>query len=243
MTDKKMYAPYAPGAPVFPRQQPINEEQVVQECIDCVTDWANRNIGNISSDSRGLISNNIKEFVVSMRRNPDRSMDIFRTLITSYHNLDFDVIEKRWAELKAEKPTEYTDHLVYYYGRNASSAKDDWLSRLRQYITNLGGIPRVTYLSIGGSRDLIEAYWHTKTSHTGFVGSWGRDESAVNNVIRVYISCFLDLFLALFPEYVNIQPEEIPRHVIGGSKIKNKNKKTKKRKTKRSKKGKRSRRY
>jgi hypothetical protein len=36
MTDKKMYAPYAPGAPVFPRQQPINEEQVVQECIDCV---------------------------------------------------------------------------------------------------------------------------------------------------------------------------------------------------------------
>jgi hypothetical protein len=73
--------------------------------------------------------------------------------------------------------------------------------------------------------------------------NWGPGENNLNNVIRLYISCFLDLFLALFPEYVNIQPEEIPRHVIGGSKRKNKNKKTKKRKTKRSKKGKRSRRY
>jgi hypothetical protein len=240
MADKKMYAPYAPGAPVFPRQQPINEEQVVQECIDCVTDWANRNIGNISSDSRDLISNSIKEFVSSMRRNPDRSRDTYIRLISSYHNLDFDVIEKRWAELKAQKPTEYTDTLVYYYGRNASSAKDEWLQRLRQYITNLGGIPRVTYLSLGSRRDLIEEYWHTKHSHTGFVGYWGRDESAVNNVIRVYISCFLDLFLALFPEYVNIQPEEIPRHVIGGSK--RKNKKTKKRKNKKNK-SKKPRRY
>ena len=216
MTDKKMYAPYAPGAPVFPRQQPINEEQVVQECIDCVTDWANRNIGNISSNNRNLISNIIRGFPISMRRYPDRSRDIFRTFISSYHNLDFDVIGKRWAE-------------------------DEWLNRLRQYIRNLGRTPTITYLSMDGSRDnLIEAYWHTKTSHTGFIGSCGRDESAVNNVIRVYISCFLDLFLALFPEYVNIQPEEIPRHVIGGSK--RKNKKTKKRKNKKNK-SKRPRRY
>jgi hypothetical protein len=236
MADKKMYAPYAPGAPVFPRQQPINEEQVVQECIDCVTDWANRNIGNISEDMRALISNSIKEFVSSMRRNPDRSRDTYRRLISSYHNLDFDVIEKRWAELKAQKPTEYTDHLVYYYGRNASSAKMEWLSRLKQYTTR--DTPDITYLLTGHYRQLLSRYMIDNPNL-----NWGPGENNLNNVIRLYISCFLDLFLALFPEYVNIQPEEIPRHVIGGSKRKNKNKKTKKRKTKRSKKGKRSRRY
>jgi hypothetical protein len=236
MADKKMYAPYAPGAPVFPRQQPINEEQVVQECIDCVTDWANRNIGNISEDMRALISNSIKEFVSSMRRNPDRSRDTYRRLISSYHNLDFDVIEKRWAELKAQKPTEYTDHLVYYYGRNASSAKMEWLFRLKQYTTR--DTPDITYLLTGHYRQLLSRYMIDNPNL-----NWGPGENNLNNVIRLYISCFLDLFLALFPEYVNIQPEEIPRHVIGGSKRKNKNKKTKKRKTKRSKKGKRSRRY
>jgi hypothetical protein len=236
MADKKMYAPYAPGAPVFPRQQPINEEQVVQECIDCVTDWANRNIGNISEDMRALISNSIKEFVSSMRRNPDRSRDTYIRLISSYHNLDFDVIEKRWAELKAQKPTEYTDHLVYYYGRNASSAKMEWLSRLKQYTTR--DTPDITYLLTGHYRQLLSRYMIDNPNL-----NWGPGENNLNNVIRLYISCFLDLFLALFPEYVNIQPEEIPRHVIGGSKRKNKNKKTKKRKTKRSKKGKRSRRY
>jgi hypothetical protein len=236
MADKKMYAPYAPGAPVFPRQQPINEEQVVQECIDCVTDWANRNIGNISEDMRALISNSIKEFVSSMRRNPDRSRDTYIRLISSYHNLDFDVIEKRWAELKAQKPTEYTDHLVYYYGRNASSAKMEWLFRLKQYTTR--DTPDITYLLTGHYRQLLSRYMIDNPNL-----NWGPGENNLNNVIRLYISCFLDLFLALFPEYVNIQPEEIPRHVIGGSKRKNKNKKTKKRKTKRSKKGKRSRRY
>ena len=185
---------------------------------------------------RALISNSIKEFVSSMRRNPDRSRDTYRRLISSYHNLDFDVIEKRWAELKAQKPTEYTDHLVYYYGRNASSAKMEWLFRLKQYTTR--DTPDITYLLTGHYRQLLSRYMIDNPNL-----NWGPGENNLNNVIRLYISCFLDLFLALFPEYVNIQPEEIPRHVIGGSKRKNKNKKTKKRKTKRSKKGKKSRRY
>ena len=235
MADKKMYAPYAPGAPVFPRQQPINEEQVIQECIDCVTGWANRNIGNISSDSRDLISNNIKEFVSSRRRNPDRSRDTYIRLISSYHNLDFDVIEKRWAELKAQNPTQYTDTLVYYYGRNASSYKMEWLFRLKQYTTS--DTPDITYISYGHYRQLLSKYMIDNPN-----ANWGPGETNLNNVIREYISCFLDLFLALFPEYVNIQPEEIPRHLLGGSKRKNKNKKTKKRKNKKNK-SKRPRRY
>lgn len=257
MADPLMYAPHAPGAPPFP----INEEQVVQECIDCITDWVTRYIGEramwyehsnnrIYGESspiktiRDMITFQINEMVKRCKRygSNEEIRSSYKSLLDTYHSLDYDVMTQQWQQYVIRDRARSTatgrpvnnmeSYERYDYGRQGSIFDTFKSNIVRDSCHRTPGGPGETYG--------IYRFLNLNSSH-GTKINWGRDNDNLNNVIRQYIKCYLDLYLALFPEYVNIQPEFIGNH-YGGSKRKNKNKKTKKRKNKKNK-SKRPRRY
>ena len=98
------YAPYAPGAPPF---APINE------CIDCVTDWVTRYLGDrtfvylhngnqiwsgpTKPTIRGLVSNYINGIIEAYNTNygtPNALdyRDMYNQLLDSYNSLDYNTV-------------------------------------------------------------------------------------------------------------------------------------------------------
>jgi hypothetical protein len=218
------YAPYAPGAPPF---APINE------CIDCVTDWVTRYLGDRTfiylhngnqlwggpnkPTIRDIVSNYINGIIeryTNYNGTPSalNYRDIYNQLLDSYNRLEYNPLE-------AEKSRRHDSGIIDQAANRAD---------------NLFGTN--PYFSL--TKFLHGNEWMTWNQIAHSV-PWGPDGQGgapppFNAIFRAYIRCFLRLFKALFPDYPDFN---------GGSKRKNKNKKTKKRKTKRSKKGKRSRRY
>lgn len=235
------------------------EIDVEQECIDCITDWITQYIGEsrmwyengsgkIYGESspiktiRDLVTFNIKELVIGFKRygSTEERRNTYKKLLDTYYSLDYDVMTQQWQQqvtrhiIVDKKKDGFDKYERYDYGRQGS-VLDDWKSKI---VMEAYG-------------EDISRFLRRNSLHSGKF-TWGRGNENYNNIIRKYLKCYLDLYLALFPEYSNIQPEFIikkfPFGAYGGSKIKNinKNKKTKKRKNKKSEKSnkcKKSRRY
>ena len=239
------------------------EIDVEQECIDCITDWVTRYIGErrmwyengggrIYGESspiktiRDLVTFNIKGLVIVLKRygSTEHIRNTYKKLLDTYYSLDYDVMTQQWQQYKIRdmiktRKKSMESYETYDYGRNGSIF-DAWKSKIAHEATQINHI---------NQDDLGRFLRHNVSSGTGTKFTWGRDNQYNNNIIRQYLKCYLDLYLAVFPEYSNIQPEFIETNFLyGGSKRKNinKNKKTKKRKNKKSEKsnkGKKSRRY
>jgi hypothetical protein len=231
------------------------EIDVEQECIDCITDWITQYIGEsrmsyengsgglthkIHGESspiktiRDLVTFNIKELVIGFKRygSTEERRNTYKKLLDTYYSLDYDVMTQQWQEqvtrhiIVDKKKDGFDKYERYDYGRHGS-VLDDWKSKIvmEAYGEDIGRFLR-------------------RIAHPSGRFTWGRDNENYNNIIRKYLKCYLDLYLAVFPEYSNIQPEFIiknfPFGAYGGSKIKNKNKKTKKRKINKIKKNKKN---
>jgi hypothetical protein len=229
------------------------EIDVVQECIDCITDWITQYIGEsrmwyvngqgalthkIYHESspiktiRDWVTFNINEMVRSWKRygSTEERRDSYKKLLDTYYSLDYDVMTQQWQQYKIRdmaktRKKSMEDYETYDYGRNGSIF-DAWKSNI---------VRDASYINEDISRFLRPP----GSSGAGTKITWGRDQSSQNNIIRKYIKCYLDLYLAVFPEYSNIQPEFIETNFLyGGSK--RKNKKTKKRKINKIKKNKKN---
>ena len=232
------------------------EIDVEQECIDCITDWVTQYIGerrmsyengsgkiyhesNPIKTIRDLVTFNIKGTVIAWKKygSTEYRRNTYKKLLDTYYSLDYDVMTQQWQQqvirdiTVKKKSHGFEPYESYDYGRQGSIF-DEWKSFIVMDASQINE-------DIGRFLRLHSPRFSKFT--------WGRDNQYNNNIIRKYIKCYLDLYLAVFPEYSNIQPEFIGNHyTFGGSKRKNKNKKTKKRKTKKSKnsnKYKKSRRY
>lgn len=228
------------------------EIDVEQECIDCLTDWITRYIGEAVmyhengggrkyplegpiKTIRDMITFNIKELVIQLKkRDKEETKSSYKKLLDTYYSLDYDVMTQQWQQqvtrhiIENKKKGSFDEYERYDYGRKGSIF-DGWKSSI---------VREAAY-------DVIIARYLQLNSLHGTKFSWDRDNNNYNNIIRKYLKCYLDLYLALFPEYSNIQPEFIiksyPFGAFGGSKIKKKNKKTKKRKINKIKKTKKNR--
>lgn len=232
------------------------EIDVEQECIDCITDWVTRYIGesrmshengggrlyhesNPIKTIRDLVTFNIKGLVIALKRHgsTETHRNTYKKLLDTYHSLDYDVMTQQWQQqvirdiTRSSVKNGFESYERYDYGRNGSIF-DEWKSSIVRDASHIN--------------EDIGRFLRRNLLHTGKF-TWGRDDKNYNNIIRKYIKCYLDLYLEVFPEYSNIRPEFIGNHYsFGGSKRKNKNKKTKKRKNKKSEKsnkGKKSRQY
>jgi hypothetical protein len=231
------------------------EIDVEQECIDCITDWVTRYIGErrmwyengggrIYGESspiktiRDLVTFNIKGSVIAWKKygSTEERRNTYKKLLDTYYSLDYDVMTQQWQQYKIRdmvktRKKSMESYESYDYGRNGSIF-DDWKSKIVMEASHIN--------------EDIGRFLRRNSLHSGKF-TWGRGNVYNNNIIRQYLKCYLDLYLAVFPEYSNIQPEFIETNFLyGGSKRKNKNKKTKKRKNKKSEKsnkGKKSRRY
>jgi effector-binding domain-containing protein len=219
------------------------EIDVEQECIDCITDWITQYIGEsrmsyengsgrIYHESspiktiRDLVTQNIKGLVIQFKRygSTEERRNSYKKLLDTYYSLDYDVMTQQWQEqvtrhiIVDKKKDGFDKYERYDYGRQGS-VLDDWKSKI---------VMMATYQN--NDEDIGRFLRRHSTHGTKF--TWGRENENYNNIIRKYLKCYLDLYLAVFPEYSNIQPEFIiknfPFGAYGGSKIKNKNKKTKK---------------
>lgn len=231
------------------------EIDVEQECIDCITDWITQYIGErrmwyengsgkIHGESspiktiRDLVTFNIKELVIRFKKygSTEERRNTYKQLLDTYYSLDYDVMTQQWQQYKIRdmvktRKKSMESYETYDYGRNGSIF-DAWKSNIVRDAAKINDV------------DIGRFLRHNVSSGTGTKFTWGRDNQYNNNIIRKYIKCYLDLYLALFPEYSNIQPEFIETNFLyGGSKIKNKNKKTKKRKINKIKKTKKNRRF
>lgn len=234
------------------------EIDVEQECIDCITDWITQYIGEsrmwyvngqgalthkIHGESspiktiRDLVTFNIKELVIGFKRygSTEERRNSYKKLLDTYYSLDYDVMTQQWQEqvtrhiIVDKKKDGFDKYERYDYGRQGS-VLDDWKSFIVMEASHINVEDIGRFLRQNSPR-------YSKIT-------WGRDNENYNNIIRKYLKCYLDLYLAVFPEYSNIQPEFIiknfPFGAYGGSQIKNKNKKTKKRKINKIKKNKKN---
>jgi hypothetical protein len=216
------------------------EIDVEQECIDCITDWITQYIGEsrMSYENgsgrlyhesspiktiRDLVTFNIKGMVLEWKKygSTEERRNSYKKLLDTYHSLDYDVMTQQWEKYVIrditvkKKSSGFESYETYDYGRNGSIF-DAWKSNIVASYSN---------------EDISRFLKRHSTHGTKF--AWGRDNGYNNNIIRKYIKCYLDLYLAVFPEYSNIKPDFIGNNFIyGGSK--RKNKKTKKRKNKKS---------
>lgn len=249
-----MYAPHAPGAPPF---APINE------CIDCVTDWVTKYLGDrtftythngnqiwggpTKPTIRKLVSDHINGIIEAYNRyygTPSAIdyRDMYNQLLDSYNSLDYNTMEQRWVTLKQQDPTRYNDGPIYNSTNTSGrTPKDFWRGGIMDQAAYRAD--HLLFQNVGtnhffGLSKFLDANQWMSRPHSS-MNNWGPDgdESSspppFNAIFRAYIRCFLRLFKALFPDYPNFD---------GGSKRKNKNKKTKKRKNKKNK-SKRPRRY
>lgn len=223
-----------------------------QECIDCVTDWVTRYLGEgaMRHESNGIriypesnpiktirdqVAFNINETVKYWKRygSTEEHRNSYKNLQNAYYSLDYDVMTQQWQQYKirdiarSSVKNRMEDYETYDYGRKGSIF-DTWKSNI---------VGRVCQVAPGGLGYNIDKHLTRNETH-GRKFTWGREQSLQNNVIRKYIKCYLDLYLALFPEYSNIQPEFLEYIIYGGSK--RKNKKTKKRKINKIKKNKKN---
>jgi hypothetical protein len=227
------------------------EIDVEQECIDCITDWITQYIGesrmsyengsgglthkiyhesNPIKTIRDLVTFKIKELVIGFKRygSTEECRNTYKKLLDTYYSLDYDVMTQQWQQYKIRDMAKtgkksMESYETYDYGRNGSIF-DAWKSNI---------VKDASYINEDIGRFLRQNSIH------GTKITWGRENENYNNIIRKYIKCYLDLYLAFFPEYSKIQPEFIENHFLyGSSKIKNKNKKTKKRKINKIKKNK-----
>lgn len=226
------------------------EIDVEQECIDCITDWITQYIGEsrmwyengsgkIHGEShpiktiRDLVTFKIKELVTGFKRygSTEERRNTYKKLLDTYYSLDYDVMTQQWQQYKIRdmvktRKKSMESYESYDYGRNGSIF-DAWKSNI---------VRDASYIN---NDDIGRFLRQNSPNGNGTKITWGRGNEYNNNIIRKYIKCYLDLYLALFPEYSKIQPEFIENHFLyGGSKIKNKNKKTKKRKINKIKKNK-----
>ena len=246
-----MYAPYAPGAPPF---APINE------CIDCVTDWVTRYLGErtftythngnqiwsgpTKPTIRGLVSNYINGIIGAYNtyygtRSALDYRSIYNQLLDSYNSLDYNTLEERWTAFKNNPQNKVFIEQRWNDNRSPNSAwKNDIITQAAYRADHL------LFQNVGTNNYFGLSKFLETIAHPNILYNWSPEpvsnnqySNQVNGVLREYIRCFLRLLKALFPDYPDFN---------GGSKRKNKNKKTKKHKNKKSKKinkGKRSRRY
>ena len=227
------------------------EIDVEQECIDCITDWITQYIGesrmshingsgrlyhesNPIKTIRDLVTHNIKGLVIELKRHgsTEAHRNSYKKLLETYYSLDYDVMTQQWQQYvirditRSSVKNSFESYERYDYGTHGSKF-DVWKSNIVRDASHI----------ING--DDIHRFLKRHSLH-GTKFTWGRENEYNNNIIRKYIKCYLDLYLDVFPEYSNIQPEFIGNHYGGGSKRKNKNKnknknkKTKKRKNKKS---------
>ncbi len=252
-----MYAPHAPGAPPFP---------AINECIDCVTDWVTRYLGDRTftythngvqiwggpiqnrPTIRDLVSGYINGIIGAYTRYHGTPSaldyrDMYNQLLDSYNSLDYNTMEQRWAALKQQDPTRYND-MPIFNGTNTSgrSPKDFW----RGEIMNQAAY-RADHLLFRGAgtnsyfgldKFLDSNRWMNKPNSS--LGHWGPDgQGGSPPPFNTIFREYIRCFLRLFKELFPDYPD-----FNGGSKLKRKNRKTKKHKNKKNKsKRKRPRRY
>jgi hypothetical protein len=231
---------------------PPTEAQIVRECIDCITRWVTKYLGestfqysggNINQiwggpiqnrpSIREIVTQHINQTIEQYRQSEETTRVLYIKLINSYNSLDWTRSWERWNELKAQNPSKHNEGLVYYRGQNARSPLDEWRAA---HISNA-----MQAAPSGGPYYGIEKYLdsiHNPNAGTYYV-QWSPDESGANNVIREYFSCFINLILTFFPQYANIQPQ-FPIVSFGGYKQKSKRRRNRCRKTKKNKKQRRS---
>lgn len=240
-----MYAPYSPGAPQF---GPINE------CIDCVTDWVTRYLGDATfiythnavriwggpnePTIRDLVSQYINGIISAHNSyyGTPSALDyrnIYNQLLDSYNSLDYNTLEQRWAVLKQQNPSQYNDTPIY----NCTSTSGCTPKHLWQNDMINQAAHRADYLlfqnvgtnSYFGLGKFLEGNrWFTRSQIVS--AYWGQDGQGgspppINAIFREYIRCFLRLFKSIYIDYPDFN---------GGSK--KKNRKTKKHKNKKIKK-------
>jgi hypothetical protein len=220
-----MYAPHAPGAPSFP---------AINECIDCVTDWVTRYLGDRTfihlhngnpiwggpnkPTIRKLVSdyvNGIIERYTNYNDTPNALdyRDIYNQLLDSYNRLEYNALE-------AEKSRRHDSGII-----SQAAYRADYLLGTNNYFS-------LDKFLHGGNQ------WMT-WQQISYNVPWGPDGGGgspppFNAIFREYIRCFLRLLKALFPDYPDFN---------GGSKRKNKRKNKSKNKKNKKNKSKRPRRY
>lgn len=244
-----MYAPHSPGAPQF---------DAINECIDCVTDWVTRYLGERTftyphngnkiwggpnkPTIRELVSQYINGMISAHNYyyGTPSALDyrsIYNQLLDSYNSLDYNTLEQRWIIFRNNPQNKLFVEQRWNDGRSSNSAWKNNIITQSAYRAD-----HLLFQNVGTNMYFGLSKYLETIAHPNILYNWspepiydGQYSNQVNNVFREYIRCFLRLFKSIYVDYPDFN---------GGSKKKNrKTKKHKNKKHKKINKNKRSRRF
>jgi hypothetical protein len=232
---------------------PLNEQRAVDICIDCVTKWVTKYLGNTiyihfpngtpvwggPVSSRPTISevvtdciNDMVEYYKRHRDTPSAPnyRNIYNELLESYNSLDYNTIEQRWRIFSTNPDN------IKLMNRSWEGYSPQALWQAEIITQSVYRMDRAIRQSGGSDRFFSLTKYLNSEGPKSIFRHWGPEGSSasppyINPVLRAYIKCFLILMKTFFPDYPDI---------IGGSKKKRQKTKRKYNK-KRSKKTKRKR--